>query len=130
FTVSGTALAPTTTLSLSSASVTFPDTPVGGTSGNLSIIVTNTGNRSLSISRVYDTGDFRLVSTSCVNANFRPAFTCSITMNFSPTAVGVRPGSITIVDTATGSPHTLTLSGTGITAVKAAVISPANLMFA
>jgi hypothetical protein len=130
FTVAGTGVNPTSTLSFSSPSIVFPDQAVGGTTGNLAVIVTNTGNNSVSISRVFDnSGDFRIVSTSCANPNFRPGFTCTININFSPTAAGLRTGTITLVSTATGSPQTISLSGTGLVAVNTAVVSPPNLTF-
>ena len=41
--------------------------------------------------------------------------TCLITVVFSPTATGNRTGTLTIVDSAADSPHTVSLMGTGVT---------------
>jgi hypothetical protein len=39
-----------------------------------------------------------------------------VSVTFTPTAAGARTGSLAFVDDATGSPHTVTLNGTGQTA--------------
>ena len=44
----------------------------------------------------------------------------------TPSAVGARTGSISVVDDATGSPHTVTLSGTGQTAPASTGGTPAG----
>jgi hypothetical protein len=38
---------------------------------------------------------------------------CQITVTFTPTATGNRTGTITIADSSSGSPQTVTLSGMG-----------------
>ncbi len=38
---------------------------------------------------------------------------CAINVTFMPTATGTRTGTLTITDSASGSPHTIALSGTG-----------------
>ena len=48
-------------------------------------------------------------------------------MTFTPTAVGLRSGSILVQDDAAGSPHVINLSGSGSGAVAA--LSPARLAF-
>lgn len=56
-------------------------------------------------------GDFTLVSNcgGTVAAGAR----CAIPVSFTPTATGARTGTLSIVDSAAGSPHTLPLAGTG-----------------
>jgi hypothetical protein len=39
---------------------------------------------------------------------------CQINVTFTPTAIGTRTGSVTITDNAAGSPHNVSLSGTGV----------------
>src|SRR5207249_9155088 len=39
---------------------------------------------------------------------------CSISITFTPTAMGARTGTLTVLDNASGSPQTAALSGTGI----------------
>src|SRR5260221_9977580 len=52
---------------------------------------------------------------------------CTISVTFTPIAVGARAGTVTITDNAAGSPQTLTLSGTGTSAVVS--LSPQSLTF-
>src|SRR5439155_27203325 len=52
-------------------------------------------------------------STTC-GASVAPGKTCGIDVTFTPTAMGARPGLITIVDSASSSPETVPLSGTGV----------------
>ncbi len=42
---------------------------------------------------------------------------CTISVTFTPTAIGVQTGSITLTDNAADSPETVSLSGTGKEAV-------------
>src|SRR5207248_328141 len=51
---------------------------------------------------------------------------CTISVTFAPAAAGTRSASITVTDSAAGSPHTAALSGTGV-GVAQASLSPATL---
>jgi hypothetical protein len=77
------------------------------------INISNQGNYPMAIQSVTITGDFRIDSNPCpatLNANFG----CGINVSFRPNATGVRNGALVITTDAPGSPHTVTLSGTGI----------------
>jgi hypothetical protein len=52
---------------------------------------------------------------------------CTFHITFTPTAAGVRTGTITFTDSATGSPQTVTLNGTGVAGVIG--ITPTSLTF-
>jgi len=52
---------------------------------------------------------------------------CAISVTFTPSATGSRGASLMITDSATGSPQTVALSGTGTTTV--AGVSPTSLAF-
>jgi hypothetical protein len=56
--------------------------------------------------------EFPIVGITC--ASVAPGANCTITVAFKPQASGARNGTLTVTDTGTGSPHTVTLSGTGI----------------
>ena len=43
-----------------------------------------------------------------------PGASCTISVSFTPLATGIRNATLNIVDDAAGSPHTITLTGTGI----------------
>ena len=124
----GTGLTPTATLSIDPPSISFPDTTVGATSANITIQVTNTSNAPVVIDRVFESGDFRVANTGCVTT-LRVAATCNITVQFIPTTTGKRTGAITLTDAAAGSPQSVPLSGNGIAAAAAAIVSPDGLTF-
>jgi YVTN family beta-propeller protein len=134
-TLSGTGTAiPAPTVSLSSLSLTFVSQQVNTTSAAQIVTLTNTGNAALSITSIAVTGansgDYAQINTcgSSVAANNG---NCTISVTFTPTALGTRTAAVTITDNATGSPHAITLGGTG-TAVPAptASLSSSNLTFA
>jgi len=100
------------TLSLSPASLTFNDQKVGTSSQAQSIALMDTGGAPLAISSIVPSGDF-LETDNCGNGVAAGA-TCSINVTFLPTATGMRTGSITITSNAQGSPHTVRLTGNGI----------------
>lgn len=123
------AAAPAPKVTLSTSSLTFASTILGSSSPAQAITVTNTGTASLSSLAISLTGtnpgDFSDTTTCgttlAVNAN------CTITVTFKPTAAGARSASVSIADNATGSPQSVTLSGTGASAVT---LTPASLTFA
>jgi len=135
FTLSGTGTtvaAPT--VSLSGSSLTFASQTLNTTSGSQSVTLTNTGNAALGITGIAVTGansgDFAQTNTcgSSVAANNG---SCTISVTFKPTATGARSAAVTITDNAAGSPHAVTLTGTGTTAATpGASVSPASLTFA
>ena len=99
-------------LSVTPGSLTFASTNVGATSGTQSATLTNTGTATATISSVAKTGDF--AQTNTCGASLAAGASCSITVSFTPTAAGTRSGAVTVTSNATGSPTTLSLSGTGV----------------
>jgi hypothetical protein len=57
------------------------------------------------------TGDFTL-SKTCGGA-LKPKKNCSYAVVFTPTAIGPRPGILTINNNSSSGPRTVSLSGTG-----------------
>ena len=98
-------------VSLSSKTFTFPGQWVGTTSAAQNLIVTNTGSAPLTISSVATNGDF--AQTNACGTSVAAGASCTITVTFTPTTAGTRSAMVTITDNATGSPHTVALSGTG-----------------
>jgi hypothetical protein len=115
--LSGTGLsASAPAVTLSSTNVTFASQSLGS-STNQSLTVTNSGTALLSISSLQIGGanasDFSAAGcTSSVPAGG----TCSISVTFTPLAAGPRSAILFINDNASGSPQTVTLSGTGSSA--------------
>jgi hypothetical protein len=119
--VSGLGVGTVLALSVSPASLNFGNGAVGSTSASMAVTLNNTGSAALTISSIAITGtnsgDFS-ETTNCPlsPATFAAAASCMITSNFKPTATGNRAASITITDTAPGSPQSVTLTGVGTTA--------------
>jgi hypothetical protein len=131
-TLSGTgAGVPAPVVSLAPASLTFASQPTSTTSAPQSVTLTNTGNAALTITSIAASAQYGQTNTCPVSpATLAAAGTCSISVTFTPTATGIQTGSITIVDDAAGSPHAITLSGTGSTPAPVVSLAPASLTFA
>lgn len=111
-------------------SLTFVAQNVGTSSASSPVVLTNTGSSALVISSIAASGDFSQ-SNNCpiTPASLAVSSTCTINATFSPTATGVRSGTISVVDNAAGSPQTVPLSGTGNPGGLAA-FTPTSLTFA
>jgi hypothetical protein len=96
---------------LSGSSLTFASAAVGTSSSAQTITITNSGNGPLTVTSVQATGDFS-ETNNCTTVN--ASGTCAIQVTFTPTTSGSRTGTLTVADSAIGSPQTVTLSGSGI----------------
>ena len=103
------------------SSLTFAARPVSTTSLAQTITLTNNGTATLGISLIAITGDFAF--TSGCGATLAPGATCSIDVTFTPLVAGARSGTLSVTDNASGTPHTVALSGSGLSAT-AAVLEP------
>lgn len=113
-------------VSLSSTSLAFGNQPLNTTSSPQQVTLTNTGNAPLSITGIAASGDFAQ-SNNC-SGTVNAGAGCTITVTFTPTALGARNGAVTITDDATDSPQNVSLSGNGVAAI--ASLSPSSLTFA
>jgi hypothetical protein len=113
--LSGTGTSTAAMVSLSAASLAFGNQPVDTTSAGQAVTLTNTGNATLSISSLTVTGtnasDFAQTNT-CSNSVAAGAH-CTIAVMFTPSASGARTAAVSITGNASGSPQTVSLSGTG-----------------
>ncbi len=131
--VSGTGTQPAPAVTLNPTSLAFGNQRVGTTSGNQSVTVGNTGTAPLTISSIGITGtnagDYAQ-GGDCPTApsTLAAGGSCTIQVSFSPSATGSRTASISVSDNASGSPHTVALSGTGTQ--PAVTLTPASLTFA
>ena len=113
---------------LTPASFTFPAQAVGTTSAAHVATLKNTGGIALKIASISRSGDF-YQGNDCPST-LPAGASCRVTVWFTPTSPGTRPGTVTICDNAPGSPHKLTLSGTGSgTGSISLTLSPASLSF-
>ena len=113
--LSGTGIAPAFTPS--AASLNFGTQLVGTPSAAQTETVTNSGTANLAISTVTiggaNAGDFAKSTDTCSGASVAPSGTCSVGVTFTPAIGGVRTASLTFADNATGSPQSVSLSGSG-----------------
>jgi hypothetical protein len=101
-------------VSLSPASLNFGDQTVS-VSSSLPLTLTNTGTDILNISNIgVSAGDFTQTN-NCPSA-LNPGDSCDIIVDFTPSVVGNRTGSVTIEDDASGSPQSVGLQGNGVLA--------------
>jgi Abnormal spindle-like microcephaly-assoc'd, ASPM-SPD-2-Hydin len=87
------------------------------------ITLKNNGNLVLNITSITSSGDF--AETNTCGASLPAGMTCTISVTFTPTAMGARTGTITVTDNANGSPRTVPLTGTGS---DFTVTAPASVM--
>ncbi|HVI06771.1 MAG TPA: choice-of-anchor D domain-containing protein, partial [Candidatus Binatia bacterium] len=119
--LSGTGNAPG--VGLDSSTLAFVSQGVGTTSDQQTVTVTNTGTSDLAISSITAAGDFAETntwpSTLASGASFQVAVT------FTPSAPGLRNGTITMADNE--GAHVIALSGTGVT--PTVTLDPSALTF-
>jgi hypothetical protein len=136
FTVSGVGVATSQTLESMPGDAVFASQPVGVTSAVQTFYFYNTGNTPIAISRVLATGDFQITNTynECAGTTLNPysvstSYYCYVQVAFTPTATGVRTGTLELVDSATGTPQVFSLMGTGVAAAGNIVATPDSLTF-
>lgn len=97
--------------------VSFGNQTVGATSNPQTVILNNTGTTDLTLTQIAINGDFAQSNTCGGPGSSLPPLTgCSISVTFTPSAVGTQGGTLTITDNAARSPHTVNLTGTGVAA--------------
>jgi hypothetical protein len=98
-------------------SVNFGSRAFGTTSLSQPVSLSNSGTAALAISSISASGDF--AQTNNCGTSLGAGSNCKIDVTFSPTAAGTRTGTLSVLDNASGSPHTASLSGTGLAGTAA-----------
>src|SRR5215472_8383008 len=111
--LSGSGVAATLTLGTNPTSLSFGNILTGTTSATQNVTITNTGNSNVTISQISITGAGYAVTGGTTPVTLAPSQNLVLGVQFSPTITGSVAGAISIVSNATGSPATVTLSGTG-----------------
>ena len=116
-------------VSLSPTSLNFASQAVGATSAFQIITLTNTGNASLTFTSKSVTGTNASDFSQPNNCGWSLAAggSCTFEIYFTPSATGARTASLTLPDNATGSPQTVSLTGTGTAPVVS--LSPTSVTF-
>ncbi len=124
-TITGTGSGPAAQLSPTSEA--FAVQLINTTSSSRTVTLSNTGNATMSITSISITGanagDF--ARTTTCGATLAAGANCSIPVTFRPTATGARTATLSVSDSAPGSPHTIPLTGTG----TAVTVSPTTLTY-
>ena len=119
---------PTYLLSASANSLNLGSLLVGA-SGSQSIVLTNTGNSSVSISQVAVTGTGFTAGGFAVPLTLAAGQNATLTVAFSPVAAGNVTGSVSVISNATNSPTTIALTGSGIAPTRILSPSVSSLSF-
>jgi hypothetical protein len=99
---------------VSPSSLLFGNQSVGATSTAQAVTLTNSGNAALSVTSIavfgVNASDFTQ-NNNC-GSSVAASAKCSIVVLFTPSALGTRTAALSISDNATGSPQSVSLSGT------------------
>jgi len=120
-------------LLLNTGVVSFsPTTPIsfnpqllGTTSTPQNVMLKNTGTTTLSIASKRLSGPFQLASGTTCGSSVSPHANCTLSITFTPTAIGLKSGLLSISDSASSKPQVIELSGTG----TVITFSPTQLSF-
>ena len=100
----------------SPSSLSFPSQLIKTTSSPLTLTLSNPGGAALTISSIGIIGtnatDFAIATNTC-GSSLAIGGKCTMTVTFTPAAVGPRSAAISVADDACMSPQTIALSGKG-----------------
>ncbi|MFZ0383144.1 MAG: choice-of-anchor D domain-containing protein [Solirubrobacteraceae bacterium] len=117
----------TTVVAQVTSSLSFGNEPYEQTTGAQTVTVSSQGSAPLTVQPATlegpDAGDFAIASDGCSGETVTPRSSCSISVTFTPKAVGQRTATLAIADNATPSTETAALSGDG-TGTPTATASP------
>lgn len=106
------------------SALTFGSQTLSTTAPPQLVFLTNTGADAMTITSIVWSGDFAVVR-NC-GASLASGASCAVSVSFTPTAIGTRTGTLQFVDDAPGSPHLVTLTGTGEAVPSATGGTPAG----
>ncbi|HVU69479.1 MAG TPA: N,N-dimethylformamidase beta subunit family domain-containing protein, partial [Ktedonobacteraceae bacterium] len=130
--LSGTGVTASAGISLNPLNIDFGNQDEDEVSSAQTITLTNTGSSALTISQVAITGtdasDF--AQTNNCPTSLAAGANCAISVTFSPVETGSRSAQVAISDNLAGSPHTVTLNGTGVEETPGVTLNPVMVTFA
>ncbi len=117
--------APAPVASLSPASLAFPNTVAGATATAMNVTLSNTGNAPLAINNITITGTnpSAFNQTNGCGSALAAGSSCTIALTFSPASAASYSANLSVSDNASGSPQTVSLSGTGTPAPSFTIAS-------
>jgi uncharacterized protein YjdB len=114
---------------LSPTKVSFGN-QIEGTTGSVHNVTLKNGQRTaITITSIATSIPDYATTSNCPAspATLASAATCTISITFTPTALGTRTATLTVTDSGTSSPQTSTLSGTGIAPTLVSIaVTPAT----
>ena len=117
----------TGSVTLSPTSLAFGNQTVNSAGSARTITLSNGTSSAVSITSVTVSGSFS--QTNTCGSSLAASGSCTINVTFKPTASGAASGTLTVTDSASDSPQTAALSGTGVAAGGSVSLSPASLNF-
>src|SRR5207253_1315737 len=103
--------------SLSPSPVQFSNSRVGAAAPPATVSLASVGSASLEVGSVTvggsNAGDFSKMSDGCSGKSLQPRSSCSVQVQFRPTATGSRNATLLVSDNASDSPQTATIQGVG-----------------
>ncbi len=95
------------------ASINFGDQTTGKSSLAHEVRLLNSGNDTITIDSIASSSSVFAQTNDC-ESSLAPSAFCTISVIFTPDVIEYLTGEITITDSATGSPHNVDLTGSGI----------------
>ncbi len=124
--LSGTGISPTGTIQLSPSTLPFGNQTINTTSTTQTVTLTNiSASASLTVSSIALSGntDFAFASSAAPACStttsfpLTPGASCTIGIAFKPTATGGESATLTVTGSASNSPQTVSITGTGTAAL-------------
>jgi len=98
-------------LQINPGGLSFGSVSIGATA-SLSLTLLNTGTAAITNIALTISGDYS-IAAPCSSTTLAGGASCSVTINFTPTAAGAHTGILTVTSSDPGSPASIPLSGTG-----------------
>jgi hypothetical protein len=117
-------------VSLTPASIAFPAQIVGTTSAAQAVTLKNTGTATLTMSSIAlgGTNPPSFVEIGTCGTSLAAGASCSLYVGFKPASAAALSATLSVTDNAAGSPHKVTLTGTG-TAAPTMKLSTTSITF-
>lgn len=115
-------------VALAPGSLAFGNQQTGVASTGRTVMLSNSGSGPLALSAIAATSGFA-VSHNC-GASVAAGASCTLSVTFTPPAAGAAAGSLSVASNAAGSPHSVTLSGTGVAASPVLAWTPVTAALA
>jgi len=107
---------PAPVATLAPTSVAFSSETTGTTSAPTTVTLTNSGNAALSITSIAigGTNPTDFAQTNTCGASLAAGTSCAFSVTFTPASAASFSATLQVADSATGSPQTVALSGSGV----------------